>query len=121
MKALTVDDSQTVRVMVRNILEDNEIEVLEATNGREALQIVQENEGIDVILLDWEMPLMNGYEFLTEVRRHKLAENTRIIMLTTLKKMSNILQAIDAGADEYIMKPFTPEMVIEKIESVLHN
>lgn len=121
MKALTVDDSQTVRAMVRNILEENEIDVLEATNGQEALQILVANKEIDVILLDWEMPVMNGIEFLTQVRQRKLADNTRIIMLTTLKKMGNILQAIDAGADEYIMKPFTPEMVLEKIESVIHH
>ena len=121
MRALTVDDSQTVRAMVRNILEENNVEVLEATNGQDALQIILGNADIDVILLDWEMPVMNGFEFLSQVRQQKLAENTRIIMLTTLNKMSNILQAIEAGADEYIMKPFTPEMVLEKIESVLHT
>lgn len=121
MKALTVDDSQTVRTLVRNILEQNKFEVLEAVNGEDALKVIATNEDIDVIFLDWEMPVLDGFGFLTKVRSEKLAEQTRIIMLTTLNKMTNILQAIDAGADEYLMKPFTPEMVVEKIDSVLNS
>ncbi|MCA9732765.1 response regulator [candidate division KSB1 bacterium] len=119
MKALTIDDSQTVRTLVRNILEENKFEVLEAINGAEGLKVIEVNKDIDVIFLDWEMPVMDGYGFLSKVRSEKLADNSRIIMLTTLNKMTNILQAIDAGADEYLMKPFTPEMVMEKIDSVL--
>ncbi len=118
MKVLTVDDSLTVRTMVRNILEQEGIEVLEAENGQEALDIVTGNDKVDVILLDWEMPIMDGFTFLTEVRSKNLAPETKIVMLTTLNKMSNILKAIEAGADEYIMKPFTPDVVLEKIQAV---
>ncbi len=118
MKVLTVDDSLTVRTMVRNILEEEGIKVVEAENGQEALDVVTSQQDINVILLDWEMPIMDGFTFLTEVRTKNLAPSTKIVMLTTLNKMSNILKAIEAGADEYIMKPFTPDVVLEKIHAV---
>jgi len=85
------------------------------------LNAVKETPDFDIILLDWEMPEMDGLSFLTEVRGNKLAPNTKIIMLTALNKMSNILQAIDAGADEYIMKPFTPEIVLEKLRATVNG
>ena len=120
MKVLTVDDALTVRTLLRNILEPEGFDVYEAENGIVALNAIKEKTDFDVILLDWEMPQMDGLSFLVEVRENKLAPNTKIIMLTALNKMTNILTAIDAGADEYIMKPFTPEIVLEKIQATVN-
>ena len=119
MKVLTVDDALTVRTMVRNILEEAGFEVEEAENGSAALEKIKTDNKFDVVLLDWEMPQMDGYTFLTQVRKNNLMPNTKIIMLTSFNKMTNILEAMDAGADEYIMKPFTPEIVLEKIQNTL--
>ena len=119
MKVLTVDDALTVRTMIRNILEPEGFDVHEAENGVIALNAVKETPDFDIILLDWEMPEMDGLSFLVEVRENNLAPNTKIIMLTALNKMANILKAIDAGADEYIMKPFTPEIVLEKLQATV--
>ncbi len=121
MKVLTVDDALTVRTIIRNILEPEGFDVFEAENGIVALNAIKEKSDFDVILLDWEMPQMDGLSFLVEVRENKLAPNTKIIMLTALNKMTNILKAIDAGADEYIMKPFTPEIVLEKIQATVNG
>ncbi len=121
MKVLTVDDALTVRTLIRNILEPEGFDVYEAENGAIALNAVKEIPDFDIILLDWEMPEMDGLSFLVEVRENKLAPNTKIIMLTALNKMANILKAIDAGADEYIMKPFTPEIVLEKLYATVNG
>jgi len=118
MKILTVDDARTVRTMLRHILQDAYHEVHEAENGNQALDKIR-SDTFDIILLDWEMPEMDGLTFLTEVRKKNLAPNTKIIMLTSLNKMANILKALEAGANEYIMKPFTPEVVIDKINATV--
>ena len=91
MKVLTVDDALTVRTMIRNILDPEGFEVHEAENGALALEMVKTQTDFDIILLDWEMPEMDGYTFLTEIRQNNLAPNTKIIMLTNLNKMTNIL------------------------------
>ncbi|MDQ7065289.1 MAG: response regulator [candidate division KSB1 bacterium] len=119
MKILTVDDSGLVRLMLKNILEEQGHSVYEAPNGKEALDMLAKHDHFDLIFLDWEMPVMNGYHFLTRVRSENQAPNTKIIMVTSLNKMSNVLQALKAGADEYIMKPFTAEMITEKMDNVL--
>jgi len=117
MKILTVDDARTVRAMVRNILEESGHEVHEAEDGVVAMKLVEE-QNFDLILLDWEMPEMDGLTFLTRFKQEQISPQTKVVMLTCLNKMSNILKAMDAGADEYIMKPFTPDMVLDKIEAV---
>ena len=121
MKVLIVDDALTVRTMIRNILESEGFDVYEAENGAIALDAIKETIDFDIILLDWEMPEMDGLSFLVQVRKNKLVPNTKIIMLTSLNKMTNILKAMDAGADEYIMKPFTPDVVLEKIQSTVNS
>jgi len=119
MKILAVDDAMTVRCMVRNILEDNGHEVHEAENGLTAMDIMNKIHDFDLILLDWEMPEKDGLTFLTELKENDISPETKVIMLTSLSKMANILKAMDAGADEYIMKPFTPEIMIEKVQSIM--
>ncbi|MFQ5602967.1 MAG: PleD family two-component system response regulator [bacterium] len=121
MKILTVDDAKTVRTLIKNILVADGHEVSEAENGVQALNIIHSRDDIDIILLDWEMPEMDGLTFLTKIRTENLAPNTKIIMLTCLNKITNILKAMDAGADEYLMKPFTPEIILDKIHMSLNS
>lgn len=119
MKVLIVDDASTVREAVREILESKGFEVHEAEDGYSALELIKTEVDFDVILLDWEMPKMNGYTFLNVVRQNELAVNTKIIMLTSSNTKEKIFKAIHAGADEYIIKPFESEIVIEKIQKTM--
>ncbi len=116
MKILTVDDAATVRQLVKNILQPLGHQIIEASNGREALEVVERHPDTEVILLDWEMPEMDGLSFLKHVRQNKLLPDTSIIMLTSLNKPEQILDALENGADEYIMKPFTEEIILEKLK-----
>ena len=118
MKVLTVDDARTVRQMIREILEPQGHTVLEAENGYQALEVMKQDPDIDVVLLDWEMPKMDGYALLRQIRHQDAEHKTKVIMLTSVNKMTNILDAVEAGADEYIMKPFTEDIVLEKLRSV---
>ncbi len=118
MKILTVDDAKTVRQILRNILEPCGYCVLEAENGRIALDMIQQEPGIHVIFLDWDMPELDGYAFLHLFRQRDPDHKIKVIMLTAANKMVHILDALDAGADEYIMKPFTKEMVMEKLRYI---
>ena len=119
MKVLIVDDALTVRKVVREILESKGFEVHEAKDGFSALELIKTEVDFDVILLDWEMPKMNGYTFLNVVRQNELAVNTKIIMLTSSSTKKKIMKAIHAGADGYIIKPFESESLIEKIQKTM--
>lgn len=88
--------------------------VEEAANGLEALDVIQK-EKTDLALVDWNMPDMNGYEFIQEVRKDNAHKDMRIMMVTTETEMNKVVEALEAGANEYIMKPFTTEMIVEKL------
>ena len=88
--------------------------VEEAGNGLEALDIIQK-EKVDLALVDWNMPDMNGYEFIQEVRKDNAFNDMRMMMVTTETEMNKVVEALEAGANEYIMKPFTKEMIVEKL------
>lgn len=88
--------------------------VEEAGNGLEALDIIQK-EKVDLALVDWNMPDMNGYEFIQEVRKDNAFKDMRMMMVTTETQMNKVVEALEAGANEYIMKPFTKEMIVEKL------
>ena len=90
-------------------------EVTEAAHGEEALARLNEGEPIDLMLVDWNMPIMNGYELLRAVRANVLLSGIRIMMVTTEISMDQVRQALTAGANEYLMKPFTKELLIEKL------
>ncbi len=90
--------------------------VLEAENGEEALKIVKENPDISLILLDWYMPVMNGYEFLKKLRENPEWSHIKVMMVTTENQQKNIIEAIMAGANEYLMKPFDKDMLETKIK-----
>ncbi len=117
MNVLIVDDARVIRMALRGIMQQLGWKIVEAENGKQALEQLRQHPDIDVILLDWHMPVMNGYDFLVSMRATpEHAEKPRVIMVTTEASMPSILKAISAGADEYIMKPFDIEMVQEKLD-----
>jgi two-component system, chemotaxis family, chemotaxis protein CheY len=116
MKAIIVDDSRAMRSMLRKILKENGFEVVaEAENGREALELLIKHEWVDLMLLDWNMPVMNGYDLLCEVRKQAKWKDMRVMLVTTETEASQILRALDAGADEYLIKPFVKEALRDKL------
>jgi two-component system chemotaxis response regulator CheY len=116
MRALVVDDSSTMRAILRISLKKRGFEVLEAKNGVDALAVLTESEPVDVMLVDWNMPEMNGFDLLSRVRLNPQYDKTKIMMVTTETGMSEMSKALDAGANEYIMKPFTSVVVGEKLQ-----
>jgi len=118
-KALVVDDAKVVRISLGRIMTSLGFEVLEAANGAVAQEKIQAHDDISVVLLDWNMPVMNGYDFLVALRSDpKHTTEPRVIMVTTETGMPSMLKALAAGADEYIMKPFDKEMVMDKLDIV---
>jgi two-component system chemotaxis response regulator CheY len=115
MRALVIDDSRTVRAIIGKCLRDLGMEVFEAGHGREGLDRLQETPGVELILVDWNMPEMNGLEFIKAVRSQKSYDPVRIMMVTTETEQEQVIRALEAGANEYLMKPFTPEILIAKL------
>ncbi|MEO5939175.1 MAG: response regulator [Sphingomonas sp.] len=114
---LVVDDSKVIRKVARHILETLNFEVSEAADGREALDSCLSSVP-DVILLDWNMPVMSGMDFLRALRDTALASRPKVVFCTTENGMAYIRAAIDAGADEYVMKPFDRETLESKLQIV---
>jgi two-component system chemotaxis response regulator CheY len=113
---MIVDDSRAMRSLLRKILQENGFEVVaEAENGRDALDKLNQLSFIDLTLLDWNMPIMNGYELLCEVRKQDKWKEMRVMLVTTETEASQILRALDAGADEYLIKPFVKEALRDKL------
>ena len=121
MKVLVVDDSKAVRGIMKKILKSINCEVLEAENGEKALDILYEHGFFDLILLDWNMPGMSGYEFLKIVRKNPDWRNIKIMMVTSENQQDSIIEALNAGADEYLMKPFDHEMLVAKINMLMED
>ena len=114
---LVVDDSKVIRKVARHILETLAFEVREACDGREALEACRAAVP-DVVLLDWNMPVMSGMDFLRALREADVTPRPRIVFCTTENGMAHIRAAIDAGADEYIMKPFDRDTLESKLQLV---
>ena len=114
---LVVDDSRVVRKVARRILEDLGFEVAEAGDGAEALAWVR-TAVPDVILLDWNMPVMNGLEFLRRLRREQGGEAPKVVFCSVENDLDRIREALTSGADEYIMKPFDGDIVASKLALV---
>lgn len=116
MKVLVVDDFATMRKIIKNVLKQIDIEmVTEAENGKQALEILK-SEKIDLIISDWIMPEMTGIEFLKACKEDENIKKIPFIMVTAEAQKSSVLEAIKSGADNYIVKPFTPEKLKEAIE-----
>ncbi|MFN7709735.1 MAG: response regulator [Holosporales bacterium] len=114
---LIVDDSSTVRKAIRYIVQDFSFTIEEAEDGEKALEKCHISMP-DVILLDWNMPVMNGMEFLKAIRSEPGGSRPKIIFCTTENEFSRIQEAIVNGADEYVMKPFDKNIIREKLEQV---
>lgn len=115
MRALIVDDSSFVREYLRALLQRMGVSCEEAVNGSEALTVLAAADGFDLMLLDVNMPEMNGLECVKALRKAKLGEHMKVMMVTTEADNSFISAALDNGADEFLMKPFTPESLREKM------
>ena len=116
MKILSVDDSTIIRKIIRSAVEVLGYDLIEAAEGMEALAVLEENyESTELILLDWNMPGMNGLEFLEKVKRDSRFKNIPVMMVTTESERENIVKAIQAGAKHYMTKPFTTEEIIKRI------
>ena len=121
MRALVVDDSQSMRNIVRSGLQqmDTFDQIVEAQDGLDALDKMESVGPFDLVLLDWYMPNMEGYDCLVEIRKKPEWNDTKVMMVTTENQQENIIRAVMAGANEYLMKPFTPDMLEEKVRMVL--
>jgi two-component system chemotaxis response regulator CheY len=117
MKALIVDDSSTMRKILKSILAGVGFEVMEASCGAVALNQLQHFPA-DLALLDWNMPEMSGLELLQKVRSDHVHDSMKIMMVTTESEQQSLEQALQTGADEYVMKPFTKDAVISKLQMI---
>ena len=115
MRAIVVDDSRAIRAILGRMLKDIGFEVSEAEDGRVALGVLAANEPFDVALVDWNMPEMDGLQLIQAVRADHRLDGMRIMMVTTETDVERIVQALEVGANEYLMKPFTPAAVAEKL------
>ena len=117
MRILTVDDSSTMRRIIKNTLSRIGYEdVVEASDGVDALRKM---DGVELVLTDWNMPEMDGLTYVKALRSDSRFDKIPIIMVTTEAAKKEILEAIKAGVSDYIVKPFTPEVLREKINKVL--
>ena len=114
---LVVDDFGVVRKIARRILEEMHFQITEADDGEKALEVCRLAMP-DAVLLDWNMPVMDGYEFLGHLRRLPGGDAPKVVFCTTENGMDHISRALHAGADEYIMKPFDREIVAAKFHEV---
>jgi two-component system, chemotaxis family, chemotaxis protein CheY len=115
MRALVIDDSRTVRAILRAILTEIGLDVVEAANGREGLDRLRDAEDVGVVLVDWNMPEMNGLEFIRAVRAQRAYDPVRILMVTTETEQEQVIRALETGANEYVMKPFTKDILVAKL------
>jgi two-component system chemotaxis response regulator CheY len=109
MRVLIVDDSSFIREYLLTHLRQMGVVCVEAKNGEEALAALKTEETFDLMLIDLNMPVMNGLECVKTLRENKLSPATKVMMVTTESDYVYICQALDYGADEFLMKPFTPE------------
>jgi two-component system chemotaxis response regulator CheY len=114
---LVVDDSSVIRKVARRILEGLEFEIAEAEDGEQALERCRDRMP-DAVLLDWNMPKMDGYEFLRSLRRLPHGDRPKVVFCTTENDVAHIARALHAGANEYIMKPFDKDIVEAKFQEV---
>ncbi len=116
MHVLIIDDSRAMRTILSHMLRQLGFEVSEACNGREALARLGELDRVDLALVDWNMPEMNGIEFVRKVRAESRYSDMRLMMVTTETEVEQVATALQAGANEYVMKPFTKDVIHEKLE-----
>ena len=118
IKILVVDDESRMRKLVKDFLVKRDFEVVEASDGEEAIEMFYSNKDIALIILDVMMPKMNGYQVLKEIR---MSSKIPVIMLTAKSTEYDELQGFDKGADEYITKPFSPKILVARVEAILRR
>ncbi len=116
MKALVIDDSRTMRRIVTGILTPLGFEVTEAADGQQALDAMNGGLEVDLACVDWNMPVLDGLSFVTAVRRERRWRDVTLMMVTTESEQAQIVRALAAGAHEYLIKPFTPDAIRDKLQ-----
>ncbi|MGC8464394.1 MAG: response regulator [Acidimicrobiales bacterium] len=114
-KALVIDDSSATRMILCKMLREIGFEVKSAVDGQDAIRCLEEGYLPEIMLVDWNMPVMDGYEFLKVVRNQEAYNDVPLMMVTTETEMDRVLAALEAGANEYVMKPFSKEVIIDKL------
>ncbi|MFZ0479231.1 MAG: response regulator [Terriglobales bacterium] len=115
-KALVVDDSRAIRMILGRMLSGCGFEICQAGNGREGLEVLEkEFPNVSLVLADWNMPEMNGLEFVQKLRADARYASVQVMMVTTETQIEQMSQALEAGANEYVMKPFTPDIIQDKL------
>lgn len=120
MKVLVVDDSSTMRRILMNCLKEAGYnEAVQAADGIEALDVLSKDKDVGLILADWNMPNMNGFTLLQEVKKNNDTKSIPVIMVTTQAEKQSVVDALQSGASSYVVKPFTPQVIKEKIGEVM--
>ncbi|WP_414662248.1 response regulator [Horticoccus sp. 23ND18S-11] len=115
MKILIVDDSKAMRTFLSALVQDLRLETERAEDGCNALEVLQQHSDFDLALVDWDMPRMNGLEFVKAVRANAGYNNIKLMMVTTQNSMDRVTAALEAGATDYLMKPVSRESLHEKL------
>ncbi len=118
MQALIIDDSRPIRRIESDILKELGFDTADAANGKQAWEMLQASPVPDVVLVDWNMPEMDGLEFIRSVRGDDRYSEMVVLMVTTETETDQMLRALSAGADEYLMKPFQKEGLVDKLRLV---
>jgi len=113
--ALVIDDSRAMRAILKRILVKLDFKICEAADGQQGLDQLAANKDVSICLVDWNMPVMNGYEFVKAVRSDPDNKDIWLMMVTTETEMSRVVKAMAAGANEYVMKPFTDDVIVDKL------
>jgi two-component system chemotaxis response regulator CheY len=115
VRALVLDDSRAMRMVLVRILRERGWDVIEAGDGQEGLDVLRAGAVPELALIDWNMPVMNGLEFIRAVRKDPAFEHMTLVMVTTESESSQVVRALAAGAHEYVFKPFTAEALLGKL------
>ncbi len=115
MRALVIDDSRTMRRIISGVLRGQGFEIVEAADGRQALDVLASGVQVDLACVDWNMPVMTGLEFVVAVRANRAWRDITLMMVTTESEHGQIVRALAAGAHEYLIKPFTAEAIQDKL------
>ncbi|MEI8256621.1 MAG: response regulator [Deltaproteobacteria bacterium] len=116
MRALVIDDSRAMRAILGKVLREIHIECVDAKHGGDGLASLEADPHVDFVLCDWHMPEMDGCEFIRAVRAHPTLKALPIIMVSSESEGGRVATALEAGANEYIMKPFTPDAIMLKLQ-----
>ncbi|TCI96923.1 response regulator [Aeromicrobium sp. IC_218] len=117
MRALIVDDSRAMRRIVGRILTERGFETAEAADGQEAIAVLESMDDLPAVAcIDWNMPVMDGLELVTAIRARPEWRDITLMMVTTESEQDRIVRALAAGAHEYLIKPFTPDALVEKLD-----